>query len=283
MTWSLVGIPDHQGVMNVGGRLGAASGPAAFRRAWARLSSLENPSKSLEDFGDVSPIAIDVAMNHKTASRLIAKAHQKCGISVVVGGGHDHGHSHLVGVLQSFSSQKKKPRLGCINIDAHLDVRKPEPEISSGSPFYLAVESATIDASRLIEFGIQRQCNAPVLWEYVQQKKIPVVLFESLRGGKAVASFRAQLAKLSRTCDAIVISLDLDAFAHGSAPGVSAPQPEGFTPSEVFEMLRLAGLSKKTISLGIFELNPEHDRDEQTAKLAANCAFHFIESVLRRT
>ena len=91
-----------------------------------------------------------------------------------------------------------------------------------------------------------------------------------------------QLARLKKNSDAIVISLDLDSFAEAFAPGVSAPQPEGFTPSEVFEMLQLAGNEKKVVSLGIFELNPEVDRDGQTAKLAANCAYQFLDSMINR-
>lgn len=268
--------------MNVGGRLGAALGPEAFRRSWAQLSGLENLNHHLFNFGDVGPIENDVASNHEKAAALIAKAHTKSGISVVVGGGHDHGYSHLLGIRESLSKSHKKLRLGCINIDAHLDVRKPEPEITSGSPFYLALESSVIDASRLIEFGIQKQCNGASLWEYARKEKIPVVLFENIRDGKAVSSFRLHLTKLAKICDAIVLSVDLDALAQGFAPGVSAPQPEGFTPSEVFEMIRIAGANKKIVSLGIFELNPEHDRDDQTARVAANCAFHFIESVMNR-
>ena len=29
-----------------------------------------------------------------------------------------------------------------------------------------------IEPSRFIEFGIQRHCNAPALWDYVEAKKV---------------------------------------------------------------------------------------------------------------
>ncbi|MGZ3688347.1 MAG: arginase family protein, partial [Bdellovibrionota bacterium] len=70
--------------------------------------------------------------------------------------------------------------------------------------------------------------------------------------------------------------LDLDAAAEAVAPGVSAPQPEGFSGGEILEMCELAGAAKKVVSLGIFELNPSHDRDDQTARLAAASAYHFL-------
>jgi arginase family enzyme len=170
----------------------------------------------------------------------------------------------------------KRGRLGCINIDAHLDVRKPNPVPTSGSPFYLAVESGVLHPSRLIEFGIQSHCNSPALWEYIRERKIRVMNMADIRG-KAVVAFRSALKKLASSCDAVVISLDLDAVEEASAPGVSAPQAEGFTPGEIIEMMEIAGPHKKVVSLGIFELSPPHDVGDRTARLAATAAYHFVD------
>jgi formimidoylglutamase len=280
--WSLIGIPDHQGVMNVGGRLGAASGPLAFRRVFARLKGQGGVQSCLQDLGDLSGLGSDVAKNHKLASRLVSKGHQGTGLSVVVGGGHDHGYSHLVGIREALQSKKSKVRLGCINIDAHLDVRKAEPIITSGSPFYLAIENKVVDPKLMVEFGIQSHCNGPELWDYIAKKKVPVVPFEKLRHGKAAQIFSQTLKKLRSQCDAIAVSLDLDAAAAADAPGVSAPQAEGFSPSDIIEMMEIAGMDKKVISLGIFELNPIYDLDDRTARLGATAAYHFIDHALRR-
>lgn len=228
------------------------------------------------DGGDVVGLGADVALNHRKAADRVKELHGETGVSVIVGGSHDHGFSHLLGIRES--SSKKNFRLGCINIDAHLDVRKPSPFITSGSPFYLALESKVIDPRRFIEFGIQSHCNASELWEYSKKKKFEIVNFGSLRRGQAVRVFQQKLKKLQTLCDAVVMSLDLDAVAAAYAPGVSAPQAEGFTSMEIIEMMEIAGAQKKVVSLGIFELNPEHDLDDRTARLAATAAYHFIES-----
>jgi arginase family enzyme len=78
----------------------------------------------------------------------------------------------------------------------------------------------------------------------------------------------------------IVVSLDLDAASMAFAPGVSAPQAEGFSGSDFIEMMEEAGRQPKVQSLGIFELCPPHDIDNHTARLAATCTWHFIESKL---
>ncbi len=234
----------------------------------------EGVLESMTDLGDVE-VTEDIAANHLRAAADIRKAQLAHSLTVVVGGGHDHGYSHLTGLSRS------KLKLGCINIDAHLDVRKPQPLVSSGSPFYLAIESKVIDPSRFVEFGIQSHCNAAELWDYIQSKKVRVVPFGDLRGGRAPEVFASELRRLATRCDLVAVSLDLDAASQAYAPGVSAPQAEGFSGSEIIEMMEIAGQSSRVASLGIFELNPMHDRDDQTARLAATAAYHFIAIRLR--
>lgn len=271
--WCLLGIPDHQGVYNVHGRLGAARGPQAFRDVFRFMKGATAVHQSLIDAGDLAPISRDISNNHRQAAEFILQNHKKTNLSVVIGGGHDHGYSQLLGLSQLGS-------IACINIDAHLDVRKPSPLPSSGSPFYLAIEAGILNKKNFIEFGIQDQCNSPELWEYIESKDIPTVPFKTLRNGNAVKKFKSALEKLSTGHNQVVVSFDLDAVACAFAPGVSAPQSEGFTPSEIIEMMEISGQNKKVCSLGIFELNPLHDVEKSTARLAATAAFHFIEKAL---
>jgi len=290
--WSLIGIPDHQGVIHVGGRIGTSRGPSAFRSCFARLKGRDPVQATLYECGNVGPISPDIEENHRNATDLICNGHRASGLSVVVGGGHDHGYSHLLGIYRALEqdlsknlgdkADSRKIKLGCINIDAHLDVRKPSPTPTSGSPFYLAIESGVIHPKNFIEFGIQSQCNALELWDYITLHKIKVIPFEDLRHGKAIHQFKKALKKISSACDMVVISLDLDSAASCFAPGVSAPQTEGFSSTDILEMMEHAGEDPKVGSLGIFELNPEHDIDHQTARLAATAAYHFVARALRR-
>jgi formiminoglutamase len=276
--WSLVSIPDHVGVQNVGGRLGAAFGPRAFSEAFAKMNGHLPETTSLKTemtrHFQLTAISPEVETNHRGAAALVREAASGADRTVVVGGGHDHGYSHLLGIHQFLGPGKK---LGCINIDAHLDVRKPAPKISSGSPFYLALEAGLLEGPHLTEFGIQTQCNGPDLWRYAQQKNINIIEFDSCRHSEAILNFTQSLEKLARQVDAIVISVDLDSVAEAFAPGVSAPQSEGFFPSELIEFCEIAGVNEKVLSLGIFELNPLHDLGNRTARLAATCAFRYLE------
>lgn len=277
--WSLIKIPDHQGVMNVGGRVGACHGPRAFERVFGRLKGRVPVSSALGCSVLVAKLGSDIVENHRHAADAIRDAHLEHAPSVVVGGGHDHGFSQLLGISEALGAGK---RVGCINLDAHLDVRRPAPIPGSGSPFFLAIEGGVIDPENLIEFGIQSHCNAPELWEYVDSKKVEVVRWKELRTADRVAIFRKKLEKLSARVDAVVVSLDLDCLSQDHCPGVSAPQAEGFQSSEIIAMMEIAGSHPQVVSLGIFELSPEHDVQDSTARVAATAAYHFIESFLER-
>jgi formimidoylglutamase len=276
--YCLVGIPDHQGILNVGGRIGASRGPREFRRVFHRFRGTDGVLESKAVDLDLNPLPRDLSQCHRAAANLVRDQHQITGLSVVVGGGHDHGFSQILGVTEALQGRS----VGCINIDAHLDVRKPAPIISSGSPFYLAIEAGVLDPSRFIEFGIQAHCNGQELWDYIGAKKVEVVPYRELRRGRAVMAFKDALDRLAQKCDAIVVSLDLDAMAQAFAPGVSAPQAEGFSSGECIEMMELAGQEAKVCSLGIFELNPEHDIDDRTTILAATSAYHFLMHAIAR-
>ncbi len=272
--WALVGIPDQAGVAGVGGRLGAAFGPAAFRAAFARLSGIgEIREGSLFD-QDIDVENENIQLNHDRAATTVCHAQNEAGTTIVIGGGHDHGFSQLRGVFEAL----KPKRLGCINLDAHLDLRPDRPVITSGSPFYLAIERGIVAPENLVEFGVQEQCNSPALWEYARKKKIPTYLFSELRHLPKAKVFSKVLRALEKRCDQIVISFDLDSVSEAYAPGVSAPVPEGFSPSEIFEFLELAGHSRKVCSLGVFELNPLHDDRDKTARLAAHAVARFLGS-----
>jgi formiminoglutamase len=280
--WSWISIPDHQGVVHVGGRLGAAQGPASAWAVFNRMKGRTPVKEQLREHAQVSPITSDIQQNHRAAAKEVQNQADAAPFTVVIGGGHDLAFPHLLGLKNSLRQRLgREPHLGCINLDAHLDVRKPTPHITSGSPFYLALEEGVLEAAHFVEFGIQSHCNGSELWSYIESKKVKVIPFQEVRKSEAaLQSFRTQLALLAQSCDAIVVSLDLDCLAQAAAPGVSAPQAEGFAPNDLIQMLEDAAREPKVCSLGVFELNPVYDQDEKTARIAATAVWHMVEQKL---
>ncbi|MCM0604886.1 MAG: formimidoylglutamase [Xanthomonadaceae bacterium] len=268
--FGLIRVQDDEGVLNVGGRVGAARGPVVMSKYLDALKGFEENNSKIIETVDVYPDSGGISKTHQNICEDILRLEKKGLISIVIGGGHDH----VFPQIQAYAKSGKN--LGCINIDAHFDLRAPNPKVNSGSPFYLAIEGGFLDPKNLIEFGIQKQSNNKEVTAYALKKKVKTRWFNELRNGNAVVEFKKELSQLLKSVDHFILSVDLDAFSESFAPGVSAPQTEGFTSSEGIEMIEIAAESKKCISMGIFELNPLFDQESKTARLAATLIWKWI-------
>jgi formiminoglutamase len=66
-----------------------------------------------------------------------------------------------------------------------------------------------------------------------------------------------------------LVSFDLDAVNQAESPGVSAPNAAGLSRELWLEAAHTTGRCPAVSSVDVVELNPEVDRDGQTARLAA--------------
>ncbi len=275
--FTVIGFPDEIGIANVKGRLGAKAGPDSFLTVFGKMNGV-NPVRERMIGSELVQMGSVLEQNYESARTSISRSATHS-LVVAIGGGHDYAYPWFSGLLDSMKSLKGRlPKVGCINIDAHFDLRSHQPIMTSGSPFRRLIEEGILSARHLVEFGIQDHCNATELWTYAKQKQISTIPMTRLRNGKAVAEFKKALNALRKKCDQVVISLDLDAVSLAYCPGVSAPQAEGFSASEIFQMLEIAGSDKKVTSLGVFELAPSLDHQDQTSRVAAQAVWHFLNS-----
>ena len=70
-------------------------------------------------------------------------------------------------------------------------------------------------------------------------------------------------------CDALYLTLDIDVLPACEAPGVSAPAARGVRLELLEPLLERLKASGKLRLADLAELNPEHDIDNRTAKVAA--------------
>lgn len=278
VNFSILGFPDDLGVKQVGGRPGAAGGPDAFLTVFKKMNGKSPVLQQCDSFLQIK-VGERIEENHHQAKEATCAEYKKKNRTVVVmGGGHDYAYSWIAGIRQAVGPNKK---IAVINLDAHFDLRPYESGMTSGSPFRRLIDEKIIQSQHLYEFGIQNHCNRPELWEFAKSKKIPIITFENIRNQRAVAQFRKTLARAKKAADLVLLSLDLDCISSAFAPGVSAPQSEGLTASEVFQILEIAGADKKVTSLGVFELAPNLDSNGITVRCAAQGVWKFLDKKLK--
>lgn len=271
---ALIGYCCDEGVKRNLGRPGAANGPDAIRMALAKMPNHLSDKTALFDVGNIHCVETAMEAAQDQLAHAVTELLQAHIFPIVLGGGHDMAYGHYNGIRQCLSAQNKT--IGILNFDAHFDLRTNDSGNNSGTPFYQIAQDCKQDGKpfRYLCLGIRKDANTKLLFQtakelsvhYVENERFTLYHLETIKN---------EVARFIQTVDYMYTTIDLDGFSSAYAPGVSAASPMGFTPDVVLEILKIIVDSKKLVSLDIAELNPEYDRDSQTAKLAASL-IHFV-------
>ncbi len=256
---ALLGLPDDTGVRLNGGRPGAAAGPTAFRAALARYGVADpagNPWPVVCDAGDVVP-GRSLDATHARVTEAATALLDAGLLPVAVGGGHDLTFPFVRAVAA------RHPRLAGIYFDAHLDVRETA---GSGMPFRRLVEDCGVAALHLHGFRPMVNSRAHYAW------------FRSHGGVTYPAGGRVGLPRGRN----FFASFDLDVLDAPHAPGVSALNPAGWSVREAETWVRACGADPRVRCFDLMELNPRHDADNRTARVAAHLFLTFLSGFVER-
>jgi formiminoglutamase len=279
---ALLGLASDAGVSRNHGRPGAADGPGALRRALANLAWHGSDDARLYDAGDV--LCQDDALEEAQsayADRLAGLL--RAGHFVVgLGGGHEIAWAAHSGLERAFAGDPRFERLGVLNFDAHLDLRRPDPagRGTSGTPFLQIAEAR---AARGLEFrylcvGVSEAANTPALFD--RARALGVTIVTDLEAAQPEAQL--QLQRFIEASSAVYLTLCLDVLPAAVAPGVSAPSGLGVALHRVVTLLHDALAASghgrpgsKLLLADVAELNPRYDADGRTARTAARLAYQL--------
>ena len=266
-TICFVGYASDLGVRRNLGRTGAAEGPARLRARMASFPVIDGVT--LMDCGDI--LAGDSVLETQEALAQAVECIVRAGaLPVVLGGGHDQAFGHFLGVANATGTAP-----ACINFDAHLDLRPLTADgPTSGTPFTQAAEWCRTRGTNLryLALGVQRAGNTSLLFARAELIGATVVDAD----GFALDTIDVVMDAINDGVDEaeICLSVDLDVFAAGFAPGVSAPNAMGIAPDSSFRrVFRGIMASGRVRGVEIAELSPPFDQDDRTARLGAMIAF----------
>ena len=284
---ALIGFASDAGVARNHGRIGAAEGPAALRRALANLPWTASRDVPLLDAGDVACSDDALEQAQETLGRRIAELIARGHWPLVMGGGHEVAWGSFLGLVSAIPPHA---RIGIVNFDAHFDLRKPLEggRGTSGSPFFQIADALASRGSpfRYLCVGVSPASNTSALFATAAARGAEWVLDEDLVWSE-LSQALDQIDRFAASVDVMQLSLCLDVFPGSVAPGVSAPAARGLPVDVAFVLLRRlldrAGVAPRggKIALAeIAELNPRFDRDGGTARLAARLAYEVSRPLL---
>ncbi|MEL7833291.1 formimidoylglutamase [Fodinibius sp. Rm-B-1B1-1] len=273
----VIGFPSDKGVAINGGRTGAADAPEAIREQLYKLTP--NPENyndfvdllgATRDVGDLN-IHYEVEEDQQNLGKVLAGYVEQDIIPIILGGGHETAFGHFSGYAEAGLET------AIFNLDAHADVRPlKEGKAHSGSPFRQAIEHKSECAGMYLVAGLQPHSVARSHLQYIQKS-----------GGEYLLRDETNITSISgffhqHENDRLMVTFDMDAVDQSQAPGVSAPCANGL-PSDLWLIAAyLAGRNEQVTSFDLSEVNPRHDRDNQTAKLAALTIWNFLLGLSQR-
>lgn len=258
----LLGVEEDRGVEN---NAGCADAPDEIRRYLYQLA-VPTDDTQIVDLGNliVGQIPEDT---YYALSAVLKEVVSNDNTLIVLGGGQDLTFPLYKGYAEI------NRIINITTIDPRFDIEKNDiitsrtwiRDIIMQTPNYLFF---------LSNVGYQNYFVGKKYIDLMDELK-----FDTCRLGEAQQHMDRAEA-LIRNAD--IVSVDISSVRQSDAPGTGAPSPHGFYGEEMCQLMRFAGMSNKTSCLGMFEINPLFDNHGQTAHMAAQAIWHFIEGFYYR-
>jgi formiminoglutamase len=185
-------------------------------------------------------------------------------IAIVIGGSQDI----TKGIFMAF--EHRDTLINAATIDSRLDM--DEGPLNSSSWNLSVIGSRRL--FRYTHLGHQQYLVNPEHIRYIEQKGFDLIRLGLLRSNMMMAEPYLR--------DSNLVSFDIAAIKQPDAPGTRFSSPNGLLAEEACQLTRFAGLSDQVCCFGIFETNPGFDSNDQTAHLAAQAIWYFIEGFSMR-
>lgn len=247
---------------------GAADAPPRIREAlrsdaanlWTESGIDLGAEGLLLDAGDITPQPGEnpVAAIEQATARVLER-----GLPLLALGGD---HSITYPVVRAL--RRRHPRLAILHFDAHPDLYDEfeGDRFSHACPFARIMEEGL--AERLVQVGIRAATG--------HQRE------QAARFGVEVVPMGEWRDDLPLAFDVpLYISFDLDALDPAFAPGVSHPEPGGFSTRQVIDALRR--LDARVVGADMVEYNPARDPLGPTAVVAAKLLKEIAAKLLERS
>lgn len=270
---ALMGFMCDKGVELNKGRVGAATAPNIIRQGMANFADHE-ASKPLVDLGNVIFQGDSLPAVQTAFAEYITACHQNGLPTLVFGGGHETAYAHAKGLYDAYPDA----RIGIINFDAHLDVRKAATA-SSGTPFKQLAEECQ-NSNRPFNYlciGVSRASNTKALLDTANELNVKIIWDTECTEGN-IANLNNQVNAFLADLDVVYLTIDLDALPFAEMFAVSAPSTLGVRTQIYLTLAETIISSNKLKAVDLVEYNPSLDRDMLCAKTAARIAWHIYNS-----
>lgn len=260
---AIIGVnEDRQSI----GNQGCAAAPDEVRRQLYKLYPVNKQLKII-DLGNIRR-GETVNDTYFALSKTVSELLKASVIPIVIGGSHDLTYPMYL----AYESIKRIINL--VNIDARIDLGTPDELPDSQSFLSKIILRKPNYLFNYANIGHQTYFVNPN-----DLKILDKLFFDAYRLGE-IRDDLTEAEPVIRSAD--LFTVDMSAIRLSDAPGNSCGSPHGFFGEEMCQLVRYAGLASRLSAVGFFEMNPQHDQNHQTAQLAAQMIWYFLDGFAMR-
>jgi formiminoglutamase len=254
---AIFGVPDGRNSPNTG----SLKSPDAIRGQLYKLSKIPGRAKII-DLGNMKQ---GVTFNDTLAglTDILSFLIQENIFPVITG-----GSSALIPAIDRALSQLKI-RYTLTAVDPRIDFSNERKEPDSFNYLNTILNNHKSTFNHYINIGYQTYLNDQQVINRFLKRRSELVRIGDVR--QAIYLTEPLLR------DSDVAIFDISAVRQSDAPGTFSPSPNGYYGEEICLLSRYAGISDKLKVFGLFDVNPEFDIRSQTAGLAAQIIWFFLE------
>lgn len=267
---ALLGFECDEGVKLNQGRPGANQGPDYLRKALANMASHTGHDR-LVDLGSIRANPNQLSEAQQALADAITQCQHQNVRTLVLGGGHETAFAHGVGIYDAFPHQ----RIGIINFDAHLDLRR-SPQPTSGTSFRQLAEYCQ-QHQRQFHYtciGASLASNTQALVDEANRLNVTVI-WDNQCSEAMLDKVQRQIQDTLQQVDLIYMTIDLDVLPAYQMPAVSAPAALGLPLERLLQLIQPICQSGKLQAADLVELNPIFDIQGIGGKAAARLAWQL--------
>jgi formiminoglutamase len=254
---ALFGVPEGRNSPNAG----SLKGPDNVRSQLYSLSKIPGKSKII-DLGNMKQ---GVTFNDTIAglTDILVQMIQENLFPVIIG-----GSSALIPAIDKALS-RLNTRYTLTAVDPRIDFNNERKEPDSFNYLNTILNNHKSTFDHYINIGYQTYLNDQQVINRFLKRRAELVRIGDVRQAIYLTE------PLFRDSDVAIF--DISAVRQSDSPGTFIPSPNGFYGEEICLLSRYAGISDKLQIFGLFDVNPEYDIRFQTAGLAAQILWFFLE------
>jgi len=219
----------------------------------------------VHDYGDLDVQNLTSKEVFETTKTFTSTLLAKQKIPITIGG----DHSITPGIIAAFPKD-----IAVVSLDAHMDFRQKYKNDLYNHACVIRRVADHIPLRNIVVLGIRSAEKE----EYEQAQEQRLFFRDAFTINKIGIGKSIQQTKTHLKGKQIYLTLDIDVIDPAYAPGTSTPEPFGFTPIDVLEIIE--AFSPQLIGCDIVEVCPPYDHG-QTAVLAAKLVQTYISEIWR--